>query len=86
MTQPKVLLLDEPTRGIDVGAKADIYELMRTWVDQGIAILLITSEMDELLALSDRILVMHGGRIAAEFVHDTASKDAVLAAAMGPSE
>jgi ABC-type sugar transport system ATPase subunit len=83
LPQPRVLLLDEPTRGIDVGAKADIYDLMRTWVGQGIAILLITSEMDELLTLSDRILVMHRGRIAAEFTRETASKDDVLAAAMG---
>ena len=87
LPQPRVLLLDEPTRGIDVGAKADIYELMRTWVGQGIAILLITSEMDELLRLSDRILVMHSGRISAELTRGAASKDAVLAAAMGqPTE
>ncbi len=85
LTQPRVLLLDEPTRGIDVGAKADIYELTRAWVGQGISILLITSEMDELLTLSDRILVMHRGRVAAEFTRETASKDAVLAAAMGHS-
>ncbi len=83
LTQPRVLLLDEPTRGIDVGAKADIYRLMREWVGQGIGILLITSEMDELLALSDRVLVLHRGRIAAEFARDAASKDAILAAAMG---
>ena len=80
---PKVLLLDEPTRGIDVGAKADIYDLIEGWVGQGIAILLITSEMDELLSLSHRILVMHRGRVAAEFTRDTASKDRILAAAMG---
>jgi ABC-type sugar transport system ATPase subunit len=80
---PHVLLLDEPTRGIDVGAKADIYELVRKWVGQGIAILLITSEMEELLTLSDRILVLHSGRLAAELARESASKDAVLAAAMG---
>jgi len=83
LPQPRVLLLDEPTRGIDVGAKADIYDLMRAWVGRGIAILLITSEMDELLALSDRILVMHRGQLAAEYTRETASKDGVLAAAMG---
>jgi ABC-type sugar transport system ATPase subunit len=83
LPQPRVLLLDEPTRGIDVAAKADIYELMRAWVGGGIAILLITSEMDELLNLSDRILVMHRGRVTAEFSRETASRDAVLAAAMG---
>ncbi len=83
LTQPKVLLLDEPTRGIDVGAKADIYELIQGWVGQGIGVLLITSEMDELLALCDRVAVMHRGRVAGEFTRETASKDAILAAAMG---
>jgi ABC-type sugar transport system ATPase subunit len=80
---PRVLLLDEPTRGVDVGAKADIYEFIRSWVDQGISIVLITSEMDELLLLSDRILVMHRGRFAAALDRGTASKDAILSAAMG---
>jgi ABC-type sugar transport system ATPase subunit len=83
LAEPRVLLLDEPTRGIDVGAKADIYGLMREWVGRGIAILLITSEMEELLALSDRILVLHRGRVAAELDPATASKEQVLAAAMG---
>jgi ribose transport system ATP-binding protein len=78
-----VLLLDEPTRGVDVGAKADIYRLMRNWVRQDVSILLITSEMEELLSLSDRILVMHEGRIAAEFGRRAATKDAIMAAAMG---
>jgi ABC-type sugar transport system ATPase subunit len=83
LAKPTVLLLDEPTRGIDVGAKADIYALMDEWVGQGIAILLITSEMDELLSLSHRILVMHRGRVEAEFTRDAATKDAILSAAMG---
>jgi ABC-type sugar transport system ATPase subunit len=83
LTQPHVLLLDEPTRGIDVGAKADIYGLMNDWVEGGKSIVLITSEMEELLALSDRILVLHRGRLAAEFAADVASKESVLAAAMG---
>jgi ABC-type sugar transport system ATPase subunit len=83
LAKPTVLLLDEPTRGIDVGAKADIYALMDEWVGRGIAILLITSEMDELLSLSHRILVMHRGRVEAEFTRDAASKDAILSAAMG---
>ena len=83
LPRPRVLLLDEPTRGIDVGAKADIYELMRGWVGAGIGILLITSEMEELLALCDRILVMHRGRLAAEFPRAEATKERVLGAAMG---
>ena len=83
LTEPRVLLLDEPTRGVDVGAKSDIYGLIREWVGRGMSILLITSEMEELLALSDRILVMHRGRLAAEFEREAASKDAILTAAMG---
>ncbi len=83
LTEPRVLLLDEPTRGVDVGAKADIYRLMREWVERGISVLLITSEMEELLSLCDRILVLHRGRIAAEFARGEATKDGILAAAMG---
>jgi ribose transport system ATP-binding protein len=80
---PRVLLLDEPTRGIDVGAKADIYRLVAEWVGKGVGILLITSEMDELLTLCHRIVVMHRGRISAEMLRRDASKDRILAAAMG---
>jgi ABC-type sugar transport system ATPase subunit len=82
-TEPRILLLDEPTRGVDVGAKREIYDLMNQWTAQGIAILLITSEMPELLAMSDRILVLHRGRATAEFTADQATADKVLAAAMG---
>jgi len=83
LTEPRILLLDEPTRGVDVGAKADIYRLAREWTANGIAILLTTSEMEELLLLSDRILVLHRGRIAAAFVRGEATKDGILGAAMG---
>jgi ribose transport system ATP-binding protein len=83
LTEPKVLLLDEPTRGVDVGAKADVYRLMRTWAARGMSILLITSEMEELLALCDRILVMFRGKMVAEFSHDRVTKDDVLSASMG---
>jgi ABC-type sugar transport system ATPase subunit len=82
-TQPKVLLLDEPTRGVDVGAKHEIYELMNQWTTQGIAIILITSEMPELLAMSDRIIVMHRGEITAELEAAEATQEKVLHAAMG---
>jgi ABC-type sugar transport system ATPase subunit len=83
LPEPRILLLDEPTRGIDVGAKADIYSRMDDWVEKGIGILLITSEMDELLSLSHRIIVMHRGQITQEFTRATATKDGILAAAMG---
>lgn len=82
-TEPGVLLLDEPTRGVDVGAKHEIYELMNKWTRRGIAIILITSEMPELLAMSDRIIVMHRGRITAEFSRQNATQEKILSAAMG---
>jgi ABC-type sugar transport system ATPase subunit len=76
-------LLDEPTRGVDVGAKREIYTLMNQWTAQGIAIVLVTSEMPELLALSDRIVVMHRGRVTQRFARGEASAERVLEAAMG---
>jgi ABC-type sugar transport system ATPase subunit len=82
-TKPRVLLLDEPTRGIDVAAKREIYDLLQRLSDDGMAILMISSEMPELLALSDRVIVMHRGRIMTEMTRDDATPDAVLAAAMG---
>ena len=82
-TDPQLLLLDEPTRGVDVGAKHEVYQLMNEWTSRGIAIILITSEMPELLAMSDRILVMHRGRVTAELTRRQATADRVLEAAMG---
>ncbi len=82
-THPRVLLLDEPTLGVDVGAKHDIYLLMNQWTGQGLAILLITSELPELLAMSDRIIVLHRGRITAEFARDKATQERIIRAAMG---
>ncbi|HVG46975.1 MAG TPA: sugar ABC transporter ATP-binding protein [Rubellimicrobium sp.] len=81
-TEPKVLMLDEPTRGIDVGAKADVYELIDELAARGAAILLISSEMPEVLGLSDRILVLQGGRVTAEIDAADATEEVVLAAAM----
>ena len=80
---PRVLLLDEPTRGVDVGAKQEIYALMRQWSAAGAAILLITSELPELLLLSDRILVLHRGQVAARFDRGDATPERILHAAMG---
>jgi ribose transport system ATP-binding protein len=82
-TQPRILLLDEPTRGVDVGAKQEIYELMNRWSAAGHAIVLITSELPELLLMSDRIIVMHRGRRAAEFDRGRATQEKILHAAMG---
>ena len=83
LAQPKLLMLDEPTRGVDIGAKQDIYRLIDQWTQNGGSVLLITSEMPELLALADRILVMHQGEIAAEFEGTNADPNAILAVAMG---
>jgi ribose transport system ATP-binding protein len=82
-TKPELLLLDEPTRGIDVGAKREIYEILTSLAAEGISILLITSELPELLALSDRILVMHRGRLTAEFTRAAATAENIIHAAMG---
>lgn len=82
-TEPGVLLLDEPTRGVDIGTKQDIYELLGVWRAEGRAIVLTTSELPELLMLSDRILVFYRGRVAAELSGPQATAEAVLHAAMG---
>ena len=74
----KVLLLDEPTRGIDVGTKAEVYKLIHAAADRGMAVLLVSSEMPELLALSDRILVMAGGRITGELAGDQMNQANIL--------
>jgi len=84
-TNPQVLLLDEPTRGIDVAAKREIYQLMDEWTARGMAIVMITSELPELLTLSDRIVVLHRGALAAEFSRAQATPEAILRAAMGQS-
>ncbi|MBO9404473.1 MAG: sugar ABC transporter ATP-binding protein [Thermomicrobium sp.] len=82
-TNPKVLILDEPTRGIDVGAKAEVHALIAELAETGMAILLISSELPEILSMSHRILVMSGGRIVAEFARGEATEERVLRAATG---
>jgi rhamnose transport system ATP-binding protein len=81
--QPELLILDEPTRGIDVGAKAEIHRLMSELAAQGLAILMISSELPEVLGMSDRVLVMREGRLVAEFSRADATPEAVGAAMMG---
>jgi len=76
-TEPRVLIMDEPTRGIDVGAKAEIHALMRRLAGQGLAILMISSELPEVLGMSDRVLVMSGGRVLRSFDRREATPDAV---------
>lgn len=76
--KPKVLLMDEPTRGIDVGAKHEIYRLMEDLAKEGVAILFVSSELEEILGLSDRVLVLHEGRITGELPRAALSEEAVL--------
>jgi rhamnose transport system ATP-binding protein len=81
--EPEIILLDEPTRGIDVGAKSEIYELIDELAGQGKAVVLISSELIEILALSDRIVVMREGRVAGELTRDEATQETVMSLATG---
>jgi ABC-type sugar transport system ATPase subunit len=86
LAQPRLLLLDEPTRGIDVGAKEDVYALIARLRDQGVGILLVASEMDELIRLSDRIVVLFKGAITGRFAERPFDRERILRAAMSPHE
>jgi ABC-type sugar transport system ATPase subunit len=81
--KPKVLILDEPTRGIDVGAKQEIYSLMSELAAQGIAIIMISSELPEILGMSDRIIVMHEGRVKGELSRKDATQERIMQLAIG---
>ncbi len=82
----KIIILDEPTRGIDVGAKAEIYHLMRELAEAGAAVIMVSSELPEILGMSDRILVMREGRLVAELSPEKASETLILRYAMGETE
>jgi ABC-type sugar transport system ATPase subunit/ribose/xylose/arabinose/galactoside ABC-type transport system permease subunit len=81
-TNPRLLILDEPTRGVDIAAKAEIHRHIREIVGHGVAVLLISSELPEILTLSDRILVMRQGSISAEFSHEQATEQKILSASL----
>ena len=83
MTKPKILFLDEPTRGIDVGAKAEIHKLIVQLARQGVAIVMVSSELPEILSMSDRILVLHEGEVSGEFVNDNITQAEILRCAAG---
>ena len=83
LTNPKVLFLDEPTRGIDVGAKQEIYSEINKLAKEGLAIVLVSSELPEVLGLSDRVLVLHEGKVTGEFTRSAATPEKVMAAATG---
>ena len=82
MTEPQVIMLDEPTRGIDVGAKVEVYELVNRLTAEGKAVLLVSSELPELMGMSDRMVILSNGRIGGAFDRDDATQERILAAAM----
>ena len=81
--KPDIIIMDEPTRGIDVGAKRDIYELMNELTANGVSIIMVSSELPEILGMSDRIMVIHEGRIAGELLHEEANQEKIMALATG---
>ncbi|KDR95126.1 ribose transport system ATP-binding protein [Peptoclostridium litorale DSM 5388] len=86
MTKPSILILDEPTRGVDVGAKKEIYELINLFKKDGMSIIMISSEMPEIMGMSDRIIVLHDGKITGEFSRDKATQDGIMRCAVGIEE
>ena len=85
-TKPKLLIVDEPTRGIDVGTKSEVHRLLSDLAGQGIAILMISSELPEVLGMADRVLVMHEGRITANLSRAEATPESVMRAATASVE
>ena len=83
MGEPKVIILDEPTRGIDVGAKYEIYQMIHHLAAQGLAVVMISSELPEILGMSDRILVMHEGRLTGELNRQEATQEKIMTLATG---
>ena len=81
LAQPKILILDEPTRGIDVGAKAEIYHLISELANRGVAVIMVSSELPEILGMSDRVMVMHEGRITGILDKDEADQETILSLA-----
>ncbi len=81
--KPRAIIFDEPTRGIDVGAKREIYDILRALADAGVAILMISSDMEEVIGVSDRIAVMHEGRISGTLERDDFSEHNILELAVG---
>ena len=82
-TEPKLLILDEPTRGIDVGTKAEVHRLMSELAGRGMAVLMISSELPEVLGMADRVLVMYEGRLTGELSREDADEESVILAATG---
>ncbi len=81
-THPRVLILDEPTKGIDVGAKSEFYQMICQFAKQGLGVILVSSELPEVIGLSDRIIVMRGRKIVGEVMREDATEDRLLALGM----
>ncbi|MTI69219.1 MAG: ribose ABC transporter ATP-binding protein RbsA [Firmicutes bacterium] len=86
MTEPKILILDEPTRGVDVGAKKEIYDLINRFKKEGMSIIMISSEIPEIIGMSDRVLVMHEGKITGEFLGEKVTQEKIMRCAVGIEE
>lgn len=82
-TELKILILNEPTRGVDVGAKAEIYKLMNEFLERGVGIIMVSSEMPETMAMADRVIVLHDGRITGTFEKDQYTQLDLIRAAIG---
>jgi rhamnose transport system ATP-binding protein len=82
-TEPTVLIVDEPTRGIDVGTKAEVHRLLSEQAARGVAVLMVSSELPEVLGMADRVLVMHEGRLVGDIPRDRADEESVMFAATG---
>ena len=81
--KPRLLIVDEPTRGIDVGTKAEVHRLLSSLAAEGVAVLMVSSELPEVLGMADRVLVMHEGRLAADIPRTRADEESVMLAATG---
>ena len=86
LSDPKLLILNEPTRGVDVGAKVEIYTLMEELCRQGLAIIMISSEMPEVMGISDRIVVVHEGRVMGECLREDFSQERLMMMAIGGNQ
>ena len=82
---PRILILDEPTKGIDIGSKAAVHEFMGELAAEGLAILLVSSELPEVMGMADEIIVMHEGRIVGRFARDEADAETIVSAALASS-
>ena len=85
-TEPRLLIVDEPTRGIDVGTKAEVHRLIGELAGRGVAVLMISSELPEVLGVADRVLVMHEGRLVEELSRAEADEERVIRAATGQTQ